>query len=189
MRQGEIQIADGVRAHLEGWAEVATCDSSVAIELRGVDLVPLQAYLVRPGEAGVRSGSVDLDLVSDVKDKRLDARGRVTLTGLRLESGKGLTGTFLGVSHGVVLAALADRGDKLVLDFTLTGDVENPSFSLNEALGAKLAVSLAETLGVSVGGLVKGVGSLGLKGGEALGEAAKGAGGILGDLLKRGTDD
>ncbi len=172
------------RAHIDGWAEIATRDSSVTVELRGVDLVPLAPYLVRPGEASVRRGSVDLDLESVVTGARLDAHGTITISKLELASSPGLANTFLGVSNSVVLAGMKDRGDKLTLDFTLAGDIDHPDFSLNEALGTKLAYSLAETLGVSVGGLVKGVGSLGLKGAGAAGEAVKGVGGALSDLFE-----
>jgi len=49
----------------------------------------------------------------------------------------------------------------------------NPQFSLNETLTTRVAASMAETLGVSLGGVAKGVGGLGLKGVEAAGEAAK----------------
>ena len=55
------------------------------------------------------------------------------------------------------------------------GDINNPQFSLNEALSTRLASSMAETLGVSLGGVAKGLGGLGQKGAEAAGEAAKGA--------------
>jgi hypothetical protein len=171
------------RVHLEGWGEVGTRESSVSIELRGVDLVPLQPYLVRPGETSVQRGSVDLDMQSDVTGARLDARGRITISDLELASSPGLRNTFLGVSNSVVLAGMQDRGGKLTLDFTLSGDVDQPDFSLNEALGTKLAYSLAETLGVSIGGLVEGVGALGAKGGQAAGEAAKGVGGAIMDLF------
>jgi hypothetical protein len=176
-------------AHLDGWAELGSRDSSVRIELRGVDLVPLAPYLVRPGEASVRRGSVDLDMQSNVTGAQLAARGTITISDLELASAKGLKNTFLGVSNGVVLAGMKDHGGKLTLDFTLAGDIDHPDFSLNEALGTKLAVSMAETLGVSVGGLVKGVGSLGTKSGEALGEAAKGVGGAISDLFKRDSKD
>ena len=79
---------------------------------------------------------------------------------------------------------MKDRGGRLTFDFTLSGDVDDPHFSLNEALGKQVAFSLAEHLGVTIGGVVKGVGSLGVKGGRALGEAAKGAGGVISDLLE-----
>lgn len=172
------------RLHLHGWAEIGTRESSVAIELRGADLVSLEPYLVRPGEASVRRGSVDLDMQSDVTGTRLDARGTITISKLELASSPGLRNTFLGVSNSIVLAGMKDRGGKLTLDFTLSGDIDHPDFSLNETLGTRLAYSLAKTLGVSIGGLVEGVGSLGVKGGQAAGEAVKGVGGAILDLLE-----
>jgi len=178
-------VARDGRARIAGWAELGTRESSITMELRGVDLAPFQPYLLRAGEAGIRSGRFDLDLQSEVRDARLNAPGRITLVGLELAPADGPFDTFLGVSRSAVLTAMKENGDKLTLDFTLAGDIDDPEFSLNEALGTQIAYSLAETLGVSLGGLVKGVGTLGLKGGEALGEAAKGAGGALLDLLEQ----
>ena len=54
-------------------------------------------------------------------------------------------------------------------------DIDDPRFSLNEALSTRVAFSMAETLGVSLGGVATGVGALGQKGVEAAGEATKGA--------------
>ncbi len=177
------ETGDG-RAHLDGWAEIGTRDSSITTQLRSVDLVPFQRYLIRPGEAGVRSGRFDLDLQSDVVDEHLHAPGKITITGLRLESDGGVVSTFMGMSRRAVLAGLEEKGGTLSAEFTIEGDIDEPDFSLNEALSTRLAYSLAETLGLSIGGLVEGVGTLGQKGAEAAGEAAKGLGGALRDLFR-----
>lgn len=179
--KGETQ--DG-HAHLDGWAEIGTRDSSITTQLRSVDLVPFQRYLIRKGEAGVRRGRFDLDLQSDVTDKHLRAPGKITITGLELESDGGMMNTFMGMSQRAVLASLEEKGGTISADFVIEGDIDKPEFSLNEALSTRLAYSLAETLGVSLGGLVEGVGTLGQKGAEAAGEAAKGLGGALRDLFK-----
>ena len=42
---------------------------------------------------------------------------------------------------------------------TLEGKLDDPKFSLNELFAARFAVSLAEKLGVSLSGMVEGVGS------------------------------
>ena len=60
------------------------------------------------------------------------------------------------------------------VNFVVEGDVNNPQFSLN--LQHALASSTAESLGVSLGGVAKGVGALGQSGVEAAGKAAKGTG-------------
>ena len=175
--------ADG-RAHLEGWAEIGTRDSSITTQLRSVDLVPLQRYLIRKGEAGVRSGRFDLDLQSDVTDRHLRAPGTITIHDLRLDSEGGMVSTFMGMSRRAAIASLEEKGGTISTDFMIEGDIDKPGFSLNEALSTRLAYSLAETLGVSLGGLVEGMGTLGQKGAEGAGEAAKGVGGMLRDLFE-----
>ncbi len=74
---------------------------------------------------------------------------------------------------------LKNKVDKIAVNFVLEGDVNNPQFSLNETLTTRLASSLAEGLGVSLGGVAKGVGALGESGVEAAGKAAKGVGGSV----------
>jgi hypothetical protein len=94
-----------------------------------------------------------------VKAKRLHAPGRVTLSGLELASGDGLLGTFGGVPRQAVLAAMT-RDGRIEVGFTLEGRIDDPAFSINDNLATKLAGGLAETLGVSLGGVVEGVGGV-----------------------------
>jgi len=161
---------------LAGWAEFATRDSSVKTTLRGVDLVALQPYLIKAPETGVRKGALDLDVQSDVSKGRLMAPGKLIISGLELAPAKNAFGTFMGVPREAVLASLKNKDDKIVMNFVLEGDIDNPQFSLNETLTTRLASSMAETLGVSLGGVAKGVEGLGQSGVEAAGKTARGAG-------------
>ena len=166
-RDGTVAIA--------GWAEIASKDSSLHTTLRSVDLVTLQPYLIKARETGVQKGTLDLELQSDVRENRLKAPGKLTISDLELTPSKDTFGTFMGVPRDAVVASLKNKDNKIAVNFVLEGDINNPQFSLNEALSTQLAASMAETLGVSLGGVVKGVGGLGQKGVEAAGEAAKGA--------------
>ena len=165
--------------NMEGWAEVKTKDSSVKTQLRSVDLVVLQPYLIKAGETGVQKGTFDLDLQSDVSNNQLKAPGKATISDLEFVPAEGAFGTFMGLPRQAVLAFLMRSGNKITVDFTLEGDINNPQFSINQALTARLAFAMAKTLGVNLGGMVKDVGTLGQKGGEAVGQAAKGTGGWL----------
>ena len=55
------------RAKVSGWVGPARRNSSSKITLEGVDLVSLQPYLVKVGEAQVRKGTLDLRLDSEVQ--------------------------------------------------------------------------------------------------------------------------
>jgi hypothetical protein len=171
------------RAAVKGWAEVATKDSSVKMELRGVDLVLLQPYLSKAAEVRIQKGALDLDLQSDVRKNRLKAPGKVSIANLEFAPGKGGLDTFMGMPRGAVLAFLKDKNDKITVNFALEGDINNPQFSLNEVFSTRLAASMAESLGVSIRGVAEGAGSLGRKGADVVGEAAKGIGGAFQSLF------
>ncbi len=161
------------RVTIVGWAEIASRDSSLKTTLRSVDLLALQPYLIRAGESGVRKGTLDLDLHSEVSGNRLHAPGQLTISGLELAPAAGAFGTFMGLPRDAVVGALKDSEDQIAVSFVLEGNLDDPEFALNEAFTTRLASALAETLGVSLGGLATGAGSLGQKGVEAVGEAVQ----------------
>ena len=147
------------RITIGGTLTIATLDAQLKAAVQGVDLVALQPYLLKVNEAGVKRGTLDLTLDASVKAKRLHAPGRVTLTGLELASGVGVLATFGGVPRQAVLAAM-ERDGRIEVGFTLDGRLDDPAFSINDNLATKLAGGLAESLGVSLGGVVEGVGSV-----------------------------
>lgn len=163
-RDGRVTIA--------GWAELADKNSELTTKLTGVDLVALQPYLIKASETGVRRGSLDLGLTSTVRNNRLHAPGSVTLTGLELSSNGGAFGTFMGVPRQAVVAALKNRNDQISIRFTLDGNLSDPQFSLNDSFVKRIGASVAETLGISIESLTRGVGN-----------AAQGLGGVMKKLF------
>jgi hypothetical protein len=66
---------------------------------------------------------------------------------------------FAGVPRQAVLAAMR-RDGRIRVAFTLDGRLDDPAFSLNENLVTRIASGLAESLGVSIEGVVQGVGNV-----------------------------
>lgn len=147
------------RIEIKGRYTPSSHDADLRARFSDVDLLALQPYLLKVAEAGVRRGTLDLDVHATVVGERLRAPGTLTLTNLELASGGGPLATFAGVPRQAVLAAMT-RDGRLQVRFTLEGRLDDPAFSLNENLATKLASGLAETLGVSVSGVVKGLGGL-----------------------------
>lgn len=156
-------VVKGVRGDgkmgIEGWLDPVSLDSDIATTLTGVDLITLEPYLVKAAETGVKRGKLDMTLHSHVQDRHLNAPGSVTLTGLELDSGNGAMATFMGVPRRAVISSLKDKGDRIVVPFTLAGNLDDPRFSLNESLASHLGGAVANVLGISVEGLTHGVGS------------------------------
>ena len=157
-RDGQVSI--------KGSIAPAAHDANLAIRLAGVDMIALQPYLLHFGERAVRHGRLDLAMDADVANRQVHAPGQLTITGLEFGDSEG--GTFAGVERRAVLAALK-RDGRISLKFTLEGRTDDPKFSLDENLAVRLAAGLGEAVGVSVKGVVEGVGSVvkGLLGGKA----------------------
>lgn len=153
----------GVQHHgrltIDGWAEFAGKNSELSTRLAGVDLITLQPYLIKASETGVNKGLLDMEIQSTVRKNQLQAPGKLSLTGLELTSTGGALSTFMGVPRQAVIASLKDRNDKITIQFTLEGNLNDPKFSLNESIAKRIGASIAESLGVSVEGLTRGVGS------------------------------
>lgn len=171
--------ADG-NINIDGWMELASRESELAARFRGVDLVALQPYLIKAAETGVKKGRLDLDITAAVHGKHLHAPGTVALSDLELDAG---TTTFLGLPRQAVIGLMKDRAGRIKISFVLDGDLDDPQFRLNESIATRFAAGFAETLGISVEGLVKGVGSIGQKSVEVVGGAAKGVGQALKGLF------
>lgn len=172
--QGTVEV--------DGWVEIGTRASDLKTIARGVDLLEIEPYLLRATEDGVESGTLDLDLHSKVENRHLDAKGKLRLNDLHLRPGGGIAGTFLGVPRRAVIASMKSGDDDLELDFTMRGNLGDTKFSLNETLSVRVAVGLAQSLGVGLVDVIKGVGDLGGSGLKAVGDA-------VGGLFGAGDDD
>jgi len=146
------------RITIDGEYTPATRDANVSARFSGVDMVVLQPYLLKVSETGIRRGALDLDLRATVLHNTLHAPGKLTLTNLELAN-DGPLATFAGVPRKAVLAAMTENG-RLEVKFILDGRLDDPSFSLNENLATKIASGLAESLGVSLSSVVKGLGGV-----------------------------
>jgi uncharacterized protein DUF748 len=167
------------RAKLSGWIGPGARDSSSRVVLEAVDLVALQPYLIKKNEARVASGTLDLNLVSEVRNNNLNGKGKVILQDLEFARARGYFDTFMGVPRDAVMSFMKDNHDAIAVDFILTGNTSNPNFSLNESLSTRIATAMAGQLGVSVRSVAEDLGTLGRKGMEGAGAVIEGVGGAV----------
>ena len=153
---------------LQGDIELATRDSELITTMRDVDLTTLQPYLVHAADTGVKRGALDLNLRATVKNRYLDAKGTLKLHDLVLDD----RGGFMGLPRQAAVNMLKNERKDIQIQFSLQGNLDDPRFSINESLATRFSAGLAESLGVSVGGL-----------GRSVGSAASGIGSALKELL------
>jgi Domain of Unknown Function (DUF748) len=177
------------RMKISGWVAAASRDSSSHIVLERVDLVTLQPYLVKRGEARVDKGTLDLNLKSEVRNNKLDGNGRMIIRELEFAPSRNYVDTFMGLPRSTVVSFLKDHDGAIDVDFALRGDISHPDFSLNETLATRVASAMAGQLGVSIKGVAQGVETLGRRGLEGASGVADAIGsafrGLLGGSEKR----
>jgi hypothetical protein len=157
-----------------GWIKIANKDSQTTTQLRGIDAVVFDPYLLKKisAKAQVAGGTLDLTVDSTVRNYQLHAPGVITFNHLQLAESDDPLDTFLSIPTKAAVAALKAHNDQITLHFELDGNLRDPKFSLNESLATKISTGFAKALGVSVEGVAKGAG-----------EAVKGLGGALLNLI------
>jgi hypothetical protein len=160
-RDGELSVNGRIRG--------SDLDSEITTSLRGVDLVVFEPYLLQSAEAGVKQGTLDLEIRSKVARRILTAPGTMTLSHLELKGN-----TFMGLPRQAVLAAMKNRNDQITIRFELGGRLDDPKFSLRENFAMRVGTAVAEGLGISVRGLA-----------NTLGGATQTLTDKLGNLLRR----
>ena len=156
---GKAPVTPDGTLSLRGEFTPSSHDAQIEAQVKSVDLRVLQPYLLTVNAGGVRQGRLDLSLHATVKANRLHAPGTVTLTGLELGHGSGWWDRFGAAGRQAMLNTLADKG-RIEVHFTLDGRLDDPNFSVNDSLAQRFATGLAQALGVSVGGVVEGVGQM-----------------------------
>ena len=179
---GQLEGSPGGTVQVEGWTVFSSRDSEFRVQLAKAEIKSFEPYFLRHDEAGSASGRLDLDMSAKVHDHFLDARGRMQLTDLELQASRGPLATFMGLPRRAVINAMEDREDRIDLSFEMKGDLGDTKFSLNESFATKVAVGTANALGLTVGGMVKGIGSLGQQGVDAVGD-------MFGSLFGKKKDD
>jgi hypothetical protein len=157
-----------------GWIKIASKDSQTASQLRGIDVVMLDPYLLKKTGAKmqVTGGTVDLTVESTVRNYQLHAPGVVTIRHLQLADSGNPLDTFMSIPTKAAIAALKTHNGDITLHFELDGNLRDPKFSVQESLMKRLGAGFAKSLGVSVEGVAQGAG-----------ETVKGLGNALKNLL------
>lgn len=169
---GTLEVGGGI--------VLSTRDSEISTQLRGLDLLTVQPYLLQAADTRITGGTADLSLQSTVKQQQLKAPGTLTLNKLTLADGGSAGATFMGVPRRAVLSFLSDRQGRIELSFALSGRLDDPSFSLNESFGRELASSMAGQLGLSLDALARGAGTVGQATGQAVEQVGRSLRGLFG---------
>lgn len=156
----------------KGVTNLGTLDTHSRISVQNLDITTLKPYIEKKGDADVTRGSLDMNMDLSIKNRIVYAPTKSSIRNLELASGKGLS-RFMGIPRTMLIKSMETSSNRIDLDFTVEGDLDNPQFKFGASLIRRFTVEAAKKLGLSVvgagetavvqgGKAVKGVGS-GLK--------------------------
>lgn len=133
-------------------------DLTLAVSLKGWDLLPLGGYFAKYAGYGLERGKLSLDLKIALANRQLDTHHLVLVDQLTLgDKVDSPDATWLPVK--LALAILTNRDGQLELDVPITGDLDDPEFGVGRVIGRallnileKVATSPFALLGAIVGG-------------------------------------
>jgi hypothetical protein len=139
-RKGEGSI------YVKGWIDLKTMDMETSFKVDGIEIKIFEPYYRKRVSAEIDSGSIDMEARVTLRNKMIDAPGRLDLVGLHVKE----RGTIFWIPAKTLIDLLKDRGNRIQIQFHVKGNMDDPKFSLQETFLTRIAVSLAETLGIPI---------------------------------------
>lgn len=87
-----------------------------------------------------------MDATVAVRKRMIDAPGQLELGDLHMKEG----GTVFWIPAKYLVSILKNKKNRIKVHFLVKGNIDDPQFSLQEAFLNRLAISLAEALGLPI---------------------------------------
>ncbi|MGZ9067076.1 MAG: DUF748 domain-containing protein [Burkholderiales bacterium] len=140
---------------VRGWVDLGSKSSELTTQVRGVDLGVFEPYIVHKTKANIDSGTFDLDLKATVRNNLLTAPGTLTIHSLKLQQTASPLGALAEIPRRAALGAVTDKEERIIVAFTLEGDLDDPKFSIAGAGALKTGLALLKAFGFTFEGLVR----------------------------------
>ncbi len=153
----------------EGWIDLMNMDMETSFIVQGVDIKTFEPYYRKRVSAEIEAGQIDMEAKISIKQRMIDAPGQLKLIDLQMEE----RGTVLWIPAKALVSLLRDKGNRIQIRFDVKGNMDDPQFNLQETFLTRVAVSMAETLGIPIRVVGKTILGGAGKGGEGLIEGLK----------------
>jgi hypothetical protein len=150
--------------YTKGWLDLKTIDMETSFRAEGIEIKIFEPYYRKRVSAEIDSGSINMEAKIVLENGVIGAPGRLELADFHLKEG----GTVFWIPAKMLVSFLKNNENRILIKFQVKGNLNDPQFNIQEALLTRIAVSLAETLGIPIKvvgeTLIKGTG----KGAEGL---------------------
>ncbi len=131
----------------KGWINLKTTDMETSLNVREIEVRVFEPYYRKKVSAEIDSGYMAMDTKITLKEKIVDAPGKLELIDLHIKEGDG---TVFWIPAKTLISLLKEKGNRIQVSFHMKGSIEDPKFNLQETLLTRIAISLLEALGVPI---------------------------------------
>jgi hypothetical protein len=131
----------------KGWIDLKNMDMETSFKVQEIDIKIFEPYYRKRFSAEIESGYINMESKIAVEKKMIDAPGQLELVDLHIKEGGG---TVLWIPAKTLVSLLRDKGNRIKVKFHVKGNMDDPQFSLQETFITRVAISLAETLGIPI---------------------------------------
>jgi hypothetical protein len=132
--------------YAEGWIDLKNMDMETSFKVQEIDIKIFEPYYRRRVSAEIEEGQTNMEAKIGVKKRMIDAPGQLELFDLHIKEG----GTVLWIPAKILVSLLKNKGNRIQIQFHVKGDMDDPQFNLQETFLTRVAVSLAEALGIPI---------------------------------------
>jgi len=142
-------------------------DTHLKLDLNTLNIMPFRPYFQKQGDLEISAGTLSASSTLTINKRILNAPGTLHLKGLDFDHNS-TKGALLGVPSWALVSFLSDHNDELSVQFKISGNLDNPRFSIQQSLVDQVATALSSKIGVptvsDVGKGIMGIGEKGIKG-------------------------
>jgi hypothetical protein len=143
----EGKTKKGGEIHTKGWINLKTTDMETSLNVREIEVKLFEPYYRKRVSAEIDSGYMAMDAKIALKEKFIDAPGKLELSHLYIKEGQG---TVFWIPAKTLISLLKEKGDRIQVSFHMKGNLEDPKFNIQETLLTRVAIALLEALGVPI---------------------------------------
>jgi Domain of Unknown Function (DUF748) len=143
----EEKTKKGGEIHIKGWINLKTTDMETSLNVREIEVKLFEPYYRKKVSAEIDSGYMAMDAKISLKEKFIDAPGKLELVHLHIKEGEG---TVFWIPAKTLISLLKEKGDRIQVSFHMKGSLGDPKFNLQETLLTRIALSLLEALGLPI---------------------------------------
>ncbi len=162
--------------NINGKTSFKSLDTNAKMAAQDVDITNFGPYIEKKGDAKVTRGSLDMNMNAAIHNKIIHAPAKTVIRNLELAQGKGVGSRLMGIPRVALIKFLETSHDRIEIDFTIEGNLDNPQFHFGETIIKRMTVELARKLGLSVVGVGETAVSQGTKALKGVGSGLKGIG-------------